>query len=268
MKRVVIVGASSGIGLTLAEAFASKGVPTALAARHTKVLALLKQKYPDNVEYASIDVTHRNAPAKLNQLIEKIGGMDIYFHVAGIGYESIDLDPEREASIVDTNAVGFTRMIDAAYRYFTANRKRGHITAVTSVAGTKGTGRLAAYSASKAFGQAYITALRQLACMEHSGVTFTDVRPGWTRTPLLHDDAVYPMTMNVDEVVCAILRATLHKWAKITVDWRWFIVASLWRLIPDVLWVRMPVNISMPDAKIPDEVPDEESREPKKAEEN
>lgn len=84
MKRIVIMGASSGIGLRVAEAFASRGVKVGMAARHTESMRELKKQYPDMIEYESIDVTHINAPELLGKLIEKLGGMDIYFHVAGI----------------------------------------------------------------------------------------------------------------------------------------------------------------------------------------
>lgn len=166
MKKVIIMGASSGMGYAVAEALASRGVKVGIAARHTTTMRALKEKYPDFVEYESIDVTHRDAGSKLYDLIEKVGGMDIYFHVAGIGYENVYLDPEREVEIINTNSAGFARMICHAYRYFRDNKKKGHIAAITSVAGTKGIGRLSAYSSSKKFGQYYLDALEQLAHAE------------------------------------------------------------------------------------------------------
>ena len=123
MKRVLIMGASSGIGLRVAEAFASRGIKVGMAARHTETMRELKKKYPDNVEYMSIDVTHADAPDKMQNLIDKMGGMDIYFHVSGIGYENLKLDPQREVDIISTNAGGFVRMICTAYRYFRDNHR-------------------------------------------------------------------------------------------------------------------------------------------------
>lgn len=250
MKRIVIMGASSGIGLELAEILASRGVKVGLAARHTRQLAALHQKYPDNVEYLAIDVTKSTAPAHLLQLIDKLGGMDIYIHVSGIGYENLSLDPAKETAIIETNAVGFARMIDTAYIYYVKNNIRGQIGAISSVAGTKGIGRLSAYSASKAFCQQYLVAIQQLANMERTGITVTDIRPGWTRTPLLSDDATYPMTMNVQHVAVEIIRALARKQRVATIDWRWQLLTTLWRLIPDALWVKIPLQISMPDTKI------------------
>ena len=68
------MGASSGIGLRVAEAFASRGVKVGMAARHTESMRELKKQYPDMIEYESIDVTHTNAPELLGKLIEKNSG--------------------------------------------------------------------------------------------------------------------------------------------------------------------------------------------------
>lgn len=249
MKKIVIMGASSGIGLRLAEVLASRGVRVGLAARHTAPLAALQKLYPDCVEYASVDVTRPKAVDHLHELIERLGGMDIYFHVAGIGYDNPPLDPEREVEIVRTNACGFARMISAVYRWMRDNHVAGQIAAVTSVAGTKGMGRLAAYSASKKFDQAYLTAIEQLARAEKADITITDIRPGWTRTPLLHADAVYPLEMSVDEVVRLALKAVVTRRRVAYVDWRWGVVARLWSMVPDCVWTRMDVPISTPTAE-------------------
>ena len=158
MKKILIMGASSGIGLRVAEELASRGVMVGMAARHVEPMKALQNKYPDTVVYESIDITHTDAPELMGKLIEKMGGMDIYFHVSGIGYENLALDPQREVDIIATNSGGFARMICAAYRYFRDNHVRGRIAAVTSVAGTNGIGRLSAYSASKKCAQTYLVA--------------------------------------------------------------------------------------------------------------
>ncbi|MCM1518614.1 MAG: SDR family NAD(P)-dependent oxidoreductase [Pseudoflavonifractor sp.] len=251
MKRIVIMGASSGIGLTLAEILASRGVPVGIAARNLQPLLELRGRYPGNVVVKSIDITSPDAPVRMLQLIDALGGMDIYIHVAGIGYENLTLDPDREAAIVDTNATGFARMIDTAYRYMRGNGIRGQIAAVTSVAGTNGIGRLAAYSASKRFGQAYLTALQQLAHAERSGIRFTDIRPGWTDTPLLLPGVSYPMEMEVRPVAVEIIRAIARKRRVAVIDRRWNVVVGLWRLIPNALWVRLNIPISRPDLPMP-----------------
>lgn len=253
MKRVVIMGASSGIGLAVAEALASRGVKTGLAARHTKELHALKEKYPDCVEYESIDVTHNDGPKKLEELIDKLGGMDIYFHVAGIGYANPTLDPHREAEMIATNAAGFARMVSAAYGYYRDNQRKGQIVALTSVAGTNGIGEMAAYSASKKCAQTYLVALEQLARKENVDITFTDIRPGWIRTPLLDSDKEYPMEMTLDYVLPQIIRAIVKHPRVAYIDSRWAAVCTSWKAIPDAVWTKMKVNPAEKNVRVKSE---------------
>lgn len=249
--RVIIMGASSGIGFKVAEMLASRGVHVGLAARRTEVCEQLRSRYPDRVKVASIDVTQSDAPDRMGKIIKQLGGMDIYLHVSGIGYENLALDPEKEVDVLQTNACGLARMTSAAYRYFRNNGIRGHIAGITSVAATNGIGRLSAYSASKACARTYLTALDQLAHGEKSGITITDIRPGWTDTPLLVPGLKYPLEMDVDYVARRVIRAIVRKERVCVIDWRWNIVVGLWRLIPNALWVRMPLKISSPDAPFP-----------------
>lgn len=251
MKRVIIMGASSGIGFKVAEMLASRGVRIGIAARHTETMEQLRQRYPKQVEVAQIDITKPAASGELLDLVERTGGMDIYLHVAGIGYENLTLDPEKEVAIVDTNAAGFVRMIDTAYRYFRDNGVKGQIAAITSVAGTKGIGRLSAYSATKKFGQTYLVALEQLANMEGSGIRFTDIRPGWVDTPLLIPGVEYPMEMQVDYAARRVIKAVVRKERVCVFDWKWNLLVGLWRMVPNALWIKMDMNISKPDATLP-----------------
>ena len=224
MKKIVIMGASSGIGLRVAEEFASRGVKVGLAARHTKPMADLKARYPDMVEYMSIDVTKPDAPSRLGSLISKLGGMDIYFHVAGIGYGNLNL---------------------------ARHGQPGPIAAVTSVAGTNGIGRLSAYSASKKCAQTYMVALEQLAHEEGAHIRFTDIRPGWVRTPLLLEGVKYPMEMTLDYAAPLIIKAIVKAPRVAVFVCRWNVVVGLWRQIPNALWTRLSIPVSTPDSKMP-----------------
>lgn len=251
MKKVVIMGASSGIGLHVAEALASRGVKVGLAARHTEPMKALKQKHPDCVEFSEIDVNSPDAIHRFRELISRLGGMDIYFHVSGIGYENLNLLPQREVEILETNAVGFARMISDAYRYFREHKIAGQIAAVTSVAGTMGMGRLSAYSTSKKCAQTYLTAIEQLAHAEHADITITDIRPGWINTPLLLKGHSYPMEMDLDYAVPLIIKAIVRHPRVAYIDWRWGLLASAWKMIPRCVWTRMDFPISRPDKPIP-----------------
>lgn len=238
------MGATSGIGLRVAVKLAMRGCKVGVAGRKTHIMEALKKRFPESIEWEEIDVTKREAPKKLSALIDKIGGMDTYLHVAGIGYANPELQPDEELKTVKTNVEGFTRMIDAAYAYFRDNGGCGHIAAVTSVAGTRGIGAIAAYSASKKFDQAYLEALDQLSRSAGLDIKFTDIRPGWIRTPLLSPDQEYPMTMSLQYAVPRII-ASLGSCCRANyIDWRWAIMAGLMKLVPGCLWVRLNIPIS------------------------
>ncbi|MDE6287069.1 MAG: SDR family NAD(P)-dependent oxidoreductase [Muribaculaceae bacterium] len=244
-RRVVVMGASSGIGLQVARALAAAGVRVGLAARRTQQLEALKQEYPSLVECAAIDVNDSDAPARLMALIGELGGMDIYFHAAGIGVPNPGMDPDEEARVISTNAAGFARMLAAAYNYFRTSGHTGRIAAITSVAGTKGIGTMAAYSASKRCASTYMEALGQLAREEKVPVKFTDIRPGWIDTPLLTPGTRHAMEMTPQYAVPLIIRAIARGGRVAVVDWRWRMLVALWRLLPSWLWVRLKVNITI-----------------------
>lgn len=248
-KRIVIMGATSGLGLRLAEAYAAMGWRVGVAGRKEAPMKELKEIFPAQVEWTRIDVTRDDAPSKLLDLISRLGGMDVYLHCAGVGYENPDLDIDKDVATVETNAVGFTRMVDIAYRFFSKMSEkgvRGQIAVISSVAGTKGIGRLASYSASKKYQQTYIQALEQLANAEKVKVDFTDIRPGWVRTPLLEAERLYPMTMEMDEAVPLVIKAIARRSRIAVIDRRWAVAVFFWKLIPGKLWVKLPITISRP----------------------
>ena len=164
--------------------------------------------------------------------------MDLYFHSSGIGRQNSDLDPSIELATVRTNGEGFVRMVTAAYRYF-RTQGRGHIAAITSVAGTRGMGAAAAYSATKRFQRTYLDALAQLAHREGLRLRITDIRPGFVRTALLNPEVRYPMLMEPAPVARRIVDAVERRRRVATIDRRYRALVLLWRLLPQCVWERM-----------------------------
>lgn len=241
MKRIVIIGASSGIGRRVAEDFAKSGWEVAIAARREDKLKEIAHNFPGQMVYKAIDVTAQDAVERFNDLIEENGGMDVLFFASGVGFANPELKPGLDEQIMAVNVRGFTRIINAAYLYFkrTANDSKGRIAAITSVAGTKGLGVASTYSASKRYQQNYLQAIDQLAHMERVNVGVTDIRPGFIRTALLDPDKKYPLIMTVDQVAPKIERAILRGKRVATVNGKWALVVALWRLIPNCLWPRV-----------------------------
>ncbi|MDE6269007.1 MAG: SDR family NAD(P)-dependent oxidoreductase [Muribaculaceae bacterium] len=246
-RRVVIIGASSGIGREVARIYISLGCRVGVAARRVEPLLELKALAPDRVDVAAIDVTDPEAPAALLPLLDVPGGTDTLLIASGVGFRNPALDISKELSIVATNALGFTRIADDAFSYFSralssAVIPRATLAAITSVAGTKGMGDAPAYSASKRFGSTYLTALSQLAHTRRLPLSTVDIRPGFVATDFLAADSAFPMTMDPSRVARLIVRAISRRRPVAVIDWRWRIVVSLWRLIPRWLWIRIPLS--------------------------
>ena len=239
-KKAIIVGASSGIGREVALLLLKEGWRIGVAARREESLQELKATAPERVEVMPIDVTKEDAGERLLILVEQLAGMDLYFHASGIGKQNRTLTEDIELRTMATNAVGFTRMIGTAYRYF-AERGEGHIAAITSIAGTKGLGPAPAYSATKAMQSTYLQALEQQTRQRGLNIKFTDIRPGFVATALLDDDFPYPMLMKPQVVARDIVESIRRGRHVRVIDYRYRALTFVWRLIPRWIWRRIRI---------------------------
>ena len=239
MKRVVIVGATSGIGYESAKIFLQQGYIVGLAGRREENLKPLIDEYPQTTFSKQIDITSQEAPQLLSELIEEMGGMDIYLHVSGIGYQNIALDKQIEIDTVKTNCLGLTQMAATAYHYL-SQKGGGQIAVVSSIAGTKGLGIAPSYSATKRYQTTYLQCLAQLSRMRNDNISFTDIRPGFVDTPLLRK-ANYPMKMKADYVAKKLYKAVVSKKRVAIIDWKYSLLVFFWRLIPTFLWERLKI---------------------------
>lgn len=241
MKRIVIVGATSGLGLETARLCIREGWRVGAAGRRIEALEALRNEAPGQVEIEPLDITRDDAPEHLGRLIERLGGMDIYFHSSGIGSRNTDLNPEIELATLRTNGEGFVRMVVAAFGYF-RSLGGGHIAVISSIAGTKGLGSAPAYSATKRMQNTYIDALAQLARMDGYGIRFTDIRQGFVATPLLSEKGHYPMLMKTEKVARRIMQVLRKPRRRVVIDRRYALFVFFWKLIPQWLWERLKIR--------------------------
>lgn len=258
-KKAIVMGATSGIGMEVAKLLAAKGWQVGIAGRRIERLqALISQG--DITCYQQIDVTSPDAPTQLQELIDKLGGMDLYFHSSGIGWQNNSLDIEKEMKTLETNGLGFTRMVDTAFNWFAtqsstpinnsvseSKKKANHayqnfrIACITSIAGTKGLGAAPAYSATKRFQNHYLECLSQQARMRHLLIAITDIRPGFVKTDLIAGSS-YPLQLKPEDVAKHIVNAIENGKEVKVIDWRYDILVFLWRLIPRWLWTRLRIT--------------------------
>jgi len=246
-KRAIIVGASSGIGLEVARLLLAEGWRLGVAARREERLLALKAEAPERVEVMTIDVTQPDADQRLLTLVNRLGGMDLYFHASGIGKQNRTLEPDIELRTAETNALGFMRMVGAAYRYFAQlaplpdgrRQEVGLLVAITSIAGTKGLGPAPSYSGTKALQATYLEALEQQARQRGLPIHILDIRPGFVDTALLNGTFKYPMLMRPEAVARDIVRS-IHKRRHVRViDFRYRVLTFFWQLLPRWAWRRI-----------------------------
>ena len=239
-KRAIIIGATSGIGQEVARLLLAEGWQLGIAGRREENLKAFQQLAPERIHIEVLDICQEGAEKKLESLIQKVGGMDLYFHASGIGKQNKLLTPEIEIKTLQTNGTGFVRMVTHAFNYFTEQGK-GHLAIISSIAGTKGLGIAPAYSASKRFQNTYIDALEQLAHINKKDIQFTDIRPGFVATDLLNGGKNYPMLMKKEDVAREIVKGLKKKKRVLVVDWRYRWLVAFWKLIPNWLWKYLPV---------------------------
>lgn len=251
------MGATSGIGQEVARQLAANGYEVGIAGRREERLVQMAQATPGIVTHRQIDVTKEDAPTELYKLIEELGGMDLYFHSSGIGWENVALDADKELKTVETNGVGFVRMVSAAYNWFAEQRadeakqraegdeqragdkeRKARIACITSIARTRGLGAAPAYSATKRMQAHYLECLSQQARMRHLNIGITDIRPGFVATDLIAGSH-FPLQLKAEDVARTIVRAIERGSEVVTIDWRYRLLVAAWQLIPRWLWVRL-----------------------------
>ncbi len=239
MKRVLIVGATSGIGYAVAEQLLGEGYIVGVAGRRVEKLAELKSCYPQSCFVGQVDITQEDAPLQMESIIEQMGGVDTFLHSSGIGWVNIELDEELEIRTARTNVEGLMRTTTYMFNRF--RESGGHIAVISSIAGTRTLGSSAAYSATKRFQHSYVDGLAQLATITKSKIRFTDIRPGFVATPLIEGSS-YPMLMSAEYCARRIVRALKRRRRVAIIDWRYRILVAIWRAIPQWLWERMAIK--------------------------
>lgn len=231
MKKVIIVGATSGLGRGIAETYISRGWQVAIAGRRTALLEEVAGAHP-NVIHDTLDVTDTARCIKvLESLTERLGGLDLLVLSSGVGRQNAALDFELELPTIETNVRGWTAIADWAYKLF-ATQGHGHLAAISSIASVRGLAPAPAYSASKAYQAHYLEALRQRAMASGRPIYVSDIRPGFVDTPLLANPKQFFWVLPPEKAVRAIVRAIDRRRGVATITCRWALIAPIMRLLP------------------------------------
>ncbi len=243
-QRIIITGASSGIGKALAEEFARRGYTLGLMARRLdrldELATKLRAQYQVRVETAALDVARDDTvrPA-VDAMREKLGGLDIM--IANAGITTINRtgagDISRDKDVIAVNLIGAIATLDAAAKHFRAEKK-GHLVGISSIAAFKPIPGSGTYSATKAALSSWLRAAgSELA--KH-GIAVTAIHPGFIRTELVAGMEKFPFVIEADVAARSMADAIEAKKSSVVVPaWPWKLLMPLTNMLPEKLAAKL-----------------------------
>jgi len=237
MQRVIIIGATSGIGLELAKLYIKNNVLVGATGRRKELLENLQNEFPSQVKVECFDVMANENIRHVESLIEKLGGLDILIYNTGFGDVSKNLEWSIDKQTTQTNVNGFIEIVNYAFNYF-ARQGNGQIAATSSVGSIRGNSWAPAYSASKAFMSVYMEGLHMKAKKMKLNIAVTDILPGFVNTKLAKGNKQF-WIVKVEKAAKQIFDAIKKKKRRVYVSRRWRLIAWILRWMPYGIYRRM-----------------------------
>jgi short-subunit dehydrogenase len=246
-KRILITGASSGIGAALASAYAETGVGLLLGGRDLGRLATVSEtcrRQGAEVEAQAIDVVDAPAMRGWIEAADDRAPLDLVIANAGIS-AGTGGDGESEAqtrAIFAANIDGAANTVWPALRRM-EQRRRGQIALMSSLAAFRGFPGAPAYCASKAAIRVWGEGLR--GEYRAKGVAVSVICPGYVETPMTAvNDFPMPFLMSAERAARIVKRGLARNRARIAFPFPMYAVAWLLGALPpaltDPLLARLP----------------------------
>jgi short-subunit dehydrogenase len=240
-SRVVITGASDGLGAALARHYAARGATIGLIARRDSHLRDLAATLGVPTAIYPLDV--RDGPAlaaAATDFIGRFGTPDVVIANAGVSAGNLTGladDVETCQWIFDVNVIGMVKTFQPFLDPMRA-AGRGTLAGIASVAGIRGLPGSGAYCASKSAAITYLESLR--VEMRGTGLSVVTVCPGYVRTAMTaRNPYAMPFILEPDDAARRIARAIDARRRRVVIPWPMAIVAKLLRLLPGSLHDRV-----------------------------
>jgi len=237
IKKIIIIGATSGIGRKMAELYAAAGNIVGITGRRMELLDEIENMFPGKIKTECFDVTGNENIERLTALIQKTGGMDILVYSSGFGDLSKGLDWELDKLTVDTNVYGFIQITNWTFNYF-ISQDHGSMAVISSIAANRGNSWAPAYSASKAFQSNYFEALAIKVKKMKKNVGIICIEPGFVNTNMAKGYKKF-WVVPLEKAARQIINGIEKKKQKVYVSKRWWLVARLMRLTPFWLYKKI-----------------------------
>ena len=239
--RVVITGASSGLGRALAAEYAKRGATLGLIARRVELLRDLVAELKVPTAVYALDVRDAAGLARLaDDFHTRFGSPDVVIGNAGV---SVGTSTERSEDqvvfqeVLEVNVMGLVNTFMAFLPAMRAARS-GTLVGIASVAGFRGVPGSGAYSASKAAAIVYLESLR--VELRGSGVAVVTISPGFIATPMTeHNPYPMPFIIPANEAARRMADAIARRKRHVVIPWQMGIVGGVLKLLPRALYDRM-----------------------------
>jgi len=239
--RVVITGASSGIGLALARHYLERGASVAVCARRGELLQTLAAEFPDKVFCYALDV--RDAAAirvAAADFVARAGVPDIVIANAGVSRGTLTEyaeDIEAFQQVMDVNVLGMAKTFQPFIAPMRA-AQRGKLVGIASVAGFRGLPGSEAYSASKAAAISYLESLR--VELRDSGIKVVTICPGYIRTSMTEvNNFPMPFILDADDAARRMARVVECGTSFAVVPWQMGVIGWVLQRLPNWLYDRL-----------------------------
>lgn len=229
-KKVIIIGATSGIGRALAMALAAEGCELGITGRRRELLDSLQEELSTPSHVAQFDLIDvEQSVIEFENLIQALQGVDIVVINSGVGSINPEFPLSEELETNAVNVTGFTTIANTAFHYF-EQQGHGHIVGISSVAAVRG-GPIASYNASKAYVSSYLEGLACRAYAQGDAIRVSDVRPGFVDTAMAQGEGQF-WVASPSVAAAQIVRAIKKQRKVVYITRRWRLVAALLRSLP------------------------------------
>ncbi|WP_246011615.1 SDR family NAD(P)-dependent oxidoreductase [Flavobacterium piscinae] len=233
----LIIGCSSGIGFELAKKLIERNNKIIGVARREENLLALKGINPEKIVVYALDITEEKGVDKIKSILKNNNDFDQIIFSAGYGDLNEKLNEIIELETINLNVTAFTQIMCLGYDYF-KQKGKGHLIAITSIAGIRGNKLAPSYNATKAYQLNYLEGLMQKASNENNKIAITDVRPGFVDTAMAKGDHLF-WVASPQKAAEQILNAILKKNKIVYITKRWFLIALILKILPKWLYLKL-----------------------------
>ena len=240
--KILLTGASSGIGAALARQLAGANVHMGLVARRRgRLEALREELLPRGTKVEVYEADVRDAVAMrqvADSFVEAANGVTLAIANAGVSrpdalYKG---DPDPVSDLIAVNIQGTLNTLVPLIPHMIAVES-GHLAVVGSVAGFRGLPGKGAYCASKAAQKMLMDSYRPV--LRRHGIAVTTICPGWVHSELT-ENSPYPMPfiMSAERAAALIVRALAKRRKTYVFPWQMRVVLPIMRTVPE-RWLPM-----------------------------